>query len=130
MLNEVYVFDSSAVLAILANEPGSDYAITRLEGALISSVNLIEVVTRLVDWGYSTTEISAMLSKLEVRVVDLTETQALVAGHMRKVTRAKGLSLGDRACLAAGYEGQHKVLTADRAWADIDVGVVVEFIRA
>ena len=41
----------------------------------------------------------------------------------------KGLSLGDRACLAPGLALDAPVLTADRAWAGLDVGVAVEVIR-
>jgi ribonuclease VapC len=62
-------------------------------------------------------------------VVDLDQNQALVAGALRKQTRSKGLSLGDRACLALAKSTGRIALTADRAWADLDVDVKVEVIR-
>ena len=44
-------------------------------------------------------------------------------------TRALGLSLGDRACLALGLRGGLPVLTADHAWQQLTLGVVVQVIR-
>jgi PIN domain nuclease of toxin-antitoxin system len=38
---------------------------------------------------------------------------------MRPVTRAHGLSLGDRLCLAAAQRLKAQVHTADRAWLDV-----------
>ena len=47
----------------------------------------------------------------------------------RNVTRAAGLSLGDRACLALAKSQGGLVLTADRVWATLDIGVEIELIR-
>ena len=49
--------------------------------------------------------------------------------NLRGATRAKGLSLGDRACLATGLRLGGPVITADRAWAAVNVGVTVQLIR-
>jgi PIN domain nuclease of toxin-antitoxin system len=48
---------------------------------------------------------------------------------MRQVSRRAGLSFGDRACLALALIHGLPVLTADRAWAKVDVGVEVRLIR-
>jgi len=48
-----YVLDASAILALLNNEPGSDQVTNVLTEAVISSVNLSEVVARLADSGVS-----------------------------------------------------------------------------
>jgi PIN domain nuclease of toxin-antitoxin system len=55
--------------------------------------------------------------------------EALDSGLLREATRAAGLSLGDRLCLAAARARQARVLTADRSWAGLDVGVEIEVIR-
>jgi PIN domain nuclease of toxin-antitoxin system len=39
------------------------------------------------------------------------------------------LSLGDRACLALGLRLGSPVVTADRVWATVDVGVEIVLIR-
>ena len=51
-----------------------------------------------------------------------------VAG-LREQTRALGLSLGDRACLATGMEQGMAVMTAERAWSKLSAGVDVTLIR-
>ena len=43
--------------------------------------------------------------------------------------RQDGLSLGDRACLALAMRERSRVLTADRAWSDLDLGVELALIR-
>jgi ribonuclease VapC len=124
-----YVVDSSVVLAILANENGAIYASPRIERAIISAVNLVEIVTKLVDWGYEAAVIEALLYQLSLSVVHFGEPQALSAGALRTQTCVKGLSLGDRACLALAQTTGRIALTADRAWADLDIGVQIEVIR-
>ena len=57
------------------------------------------------------------------------KSQAYIAASLRPATRAKGLSLGDRACLALAIERGVPALTADRAWMELDVGVDVRLIR-
>lgn len=44
-------------------------------------------------------------------------------------TRAAGLSLADRACLALARHHGVPALTADRAWCDVDAGVEVLIVR-
>ena len=46
--------------------------------------------------------------------------QAYLCGALEPVTRPKGLSLGDRACLAAGILHGWPVLTAESKWTEID----------
>lgn len=45
------MLDASAVLALLHNEPGAEMVAKKLPNAGLSTVNLAEVVTKLVDAG-------------------------------------------------------------------------------
>ena len=45
------VLDASAVLALIHDEPGSELVAKHIEGALLSTANLAEVVGKLVDAG-------------------------------------------------------------------------------
>ena len=72
---------------------------------------------------------TAMLNPLHLEIVDFDRSQAVIAGELRAATRPAGLSFGDRACLALAVSRQLKVLTADRAWANLAVDLSIELLR-
>src|SRR5690349_6915213 len=118
------IFDTSALLALTFDEPGGERVQRELEnGALISAVNMAEVVTKLTERGFTTERIVASIGLEKLTVVAFDGDQAFVAGLLRQSTRSVGLSLGDRCCLALGLATDTPVLTADRAWANLDMGV-------
>ena len=122
------VIDASTLLAILLSEPTTDLD-ALLDRAVISTVNLAEVRTKLIDLGRLDLEmIGANLLGL-VRVADFTEQHAMIAAALRPATRHVGLSLGDRACLALAIALKTDVYTADRSWLQVSVGCEVHLIR-
>jgi PIN domain nuclease of toxin-antitoxin system len=125
------VLDASAVLVFLHGEPGSPRVFDFLSSGdcLISAVNLSEVVARLSDRGGSDTAITGILDDLQVSVRPFDESDAKFAGLLRRTTGSAGLSLGDRACLALARRLGLPAVTADRAWADIRMGVDIEVVR-
>lgn len=100
-----------------------------LEVGVISSVNLVEVISRLIDLGATPAEALVQTDSLVLPVHALDERSARRAGELRAVTRHLGLSLGDRASLALAEQMRLPVVTADRAWADLDLGIEVRLIR-
>jgi ribonuclease VapC len=125
------VLDSSAILAVILEEPGADRVEAYLPGGKVSAVNIGEVVAKLRDLGMpepTTNEVIAGL-QLDIRVHDL--YAALAAGHLRPQTRSAGLSLGDHACLALAQASRLPTLTSDRSWLAVakEIGVQVELIR-
>lgn len=62
-------------------------------------------------------------------VEPFTADDALCAGELWAHTRSSGLSLGDRACLAVALRLDAPVMTADKAWRDIDVRVPIRLLR-
>lgn len=127
-MNEV-VLDASALLAVLRAEPGAERVEPRLEGAGIGAVNLSEVVAKLDEDGVPEPEIRRAIGRLDLDVHAFDAAQAYVAGGLRQKTRARGLSFGDRACLALALRLGATALTADRAWARLDLGIGIEVIR-
>ena len=123
------VLDASFVLAFVLGEISADEAAPWLAEACMSTVNLSEAIAKLADRGFTEEFISVRLGrmKLDVRTFDL--VQAERAGRLRLVTRKFGLSLGDRACLALATELQRPAITADKAWAKLDIGIPIELIR-
>lgn len=123
------VFDSSALLAVVFRERGSEAAARALNGAMISAVNAAEVVSRLVDSGTGAAAARAVLLAFGLTIRPFDTALAIDAGLLRAATRALGLSLGDRACMALARRERARVITADRSWAALDIGVEIALIR-
>ena len=123
------VLDASAALAVLKREPGDDLVKSHLPGGLISAVNFAEVVGKLADIGLKQAEIHVAITALGLDVVPFDAQSAFLTGMLRRATQKKGLSLGDRACLALAKERNVIAVTADRNWADLDIGVGIRLIR-
>jgi ribonuclease VapC len=108
------VMDSSAVLAIIGGEPGADIASAALAGAFISAINLAEVVSKMILRGIPDPEAAAIVRRF---------------GLIHARTRGAGISIADAFCLALGKLRGCPVLTADRAWKTLVLGVEVTLIR-
>lgn len=125
----VFVLDASAVLAAIHRETGGAHVEALLAQSVIGAVNLSEVVARLQDRGFPDAAVDTIFAEAGFDVIAFDTDLAIAAGRLRQITRAKGLSLGDRACIALGRRLNATVLTGDRAWADLDLGVTIELIR-
>lgn len=127
-MNET-VLDATAVLALLNDERGADRVASLLQTAVISTVNLAEVVSKLAEAGMPEPIIRTVINELGLKTVPFDETLAFLAGLLRPATNEYGLSLGDRACLALGQHLRKPVLTADRMWRSLKLDVAVRLIR-
>lgn len=123
------VLDSSAVLAVLQFESGAEVVMDYLKESAISAVNLAEVATKLVEKGQSVADARRTINMLGIDVETIDESQAYAAAALRVETKAKGLSLGDRHCLALGAKLGATVLTADKNWKLVKTGIDVKLIR-
>ena len=130
-MNDVVVLDASALLALMDAEPGEDAVAAVLPGALLSSVNLAEVVSKLAERGMPAAQAHADALALGIEVVAFDGDLALDAGVLRPLTRAAGLSLGDRCCLALARSREAAVLTTETSWEAIAsaTGVTIRNIR-
>ncbi len=130
MAEGTVVFDASALLCLFNQEKGSDVVARYLDDPVICSVNLAEVWTKLIDQGrVPVSRIQHLIDQASLDVRDFTVTLAEEAGRLRLATRALGLSLGDRSCIALAQQLKAPVLTADRIWATLDIGVKVIVVR-
>ncbi len=148
------VLDASAYLAYLLGEPGADTVEEAMvEGAVMSAVNLAEVLTKRrqvhtgptyevrarLGQGSSQTEaviglfLGSPLSMLPsdlpgiprlIHIEEFFAADAQIAAALWHICQGKAQSLGDRVCLALGYRLKLPVLTADREWGNIDLRVL------
>ena len=129
------VLDASALLAYLGDEPGADaVADTIAGGACVSTVNLAEALSTLARRGADPAEVASDLADRgllggAITVEPFTTADAIEAARLRPITLAAGLSLADRACLALAQRLAAPALTADWAWADLELAIDVRFIR-
>jgi ribonuclease VapC len=123
------VLDASAVLALLYNEPGSEIVLQHGQGAMLLSVNLSEILTRAIDKGGDEKAVRLVLERLRLDIVPFGERLAIDAAELRRTTKSIGASLGDRACLALVRQSGLPVLTADKDWSKLDLGIDIRQIR-
>lgn len=135
MTGPACVLDASAFLCYLQGESGSDRVTEALvQGCAMSSVNWAEALSKLADRGVDPDLAALELADQGVLgsallIHPLDEALARGIARFRPLTRAAGLALGDRACLALAQHLGLPALTADRNWLKLGVGVKIESIR-
>jgi len=128
-MNEV-VFDASAILAVLQQEPGPEKLTDEIRiNAVVSTVNLAEVQSKLVKMRNDPDKAWAAALSAVIAVEPFTSEQARIAGDLITTTEKYGLSLGDRSCLALAIALKAPVYTTEQLWRNLKVGVPIHVIR-
>jgi PIN domain nuclease of toxin-antitoxin system len=122
------VLDASVIIAIANHEPYNTDLLPVFDGAVMSSVNFAEVITRLLDLGIdpASPPVQRALALLGA-VESFTPDQGLIAGELRRL--GKHVALGDRACMALAIDLAADIYTADKEWKHFAIGVTVHLIR-
>lgn len=123
------VIDASAALAFVLDERGGEEVLERIDGAAISAVNWAEVVEKAMTANVDDRSLRRVFEGLGASVLPVDAEHAEHAARLREATRGLGLSLADRICFAVAAAHGAPVVTADRDWAKVDVGVEVQLIR-
>lgn len=123
------LLDASALLAVINGEPGAEVVLPLLEVAAISAVNHAEVISKMVEEGVPIEEVRESMLKFVMPVIAFDAALADRTGSLRGETIKQGLSLADRACLALAEREGSPVLTADRRWAELDIGIDIRLVR-
>ena len=119
------VLDASAVLAVMQRGEGSDRVIQLLPTAVISAVNVAEVLAKLVDKGMPGPVAVEAFGALHIEVAPFGLSEAVSSVNF---VHPK-LSLGDRACLATAAVKGGAAVTADIIWKDVATTVNVVCVR-
>jgi len=125
----VIVLDASVVMAFLKQERGWEIVAPHLTSAALSTVNAAEVLSRYTEVGVDADFIHQQIEALECEIVPVTMAHAVITAKLRPLTKPLGLSLGDRTCLALAIDRECPVMTADRNWAKLNIGVPIQLIR-
>lgn len=120
-MNKHIVLDASALLALLKNEPGADIVESLLGNIIMSSLNVSEVAAVLLDSDMTIKECQDSMLPFISTIIHFDEEFAFLTADLKKRTKAYGLSLGDRACLALGQKMQLPVYTADKIWGKVQL---------
>lgn len=123
------VLDTSAVLAVLFAETGADAVIAFGPSAILSAVSYSECLAKASDRGLPPAEAARVLASLRYRIVPFDQDVAELAARFRQPTRHLNCSFADRACLATAAVCRLPVVTADRDWTAVDLGIEVILFR-
>jgi ribonuclease VapC len=126
-MNDCYVLDASAILALLNNEAGADQVQFVLENStcFMSVVNWAEVARKLVSKGQAIAPVAESLQAVGLEFKNFDYDLAVASTQIS----APPLSLGDRACFSLAATLGVIALSADKIWLNFDTGVTVELIR-
>ena len=117
------------MLALIRREKGADVVERALPDSMMSIVNVAEVVSKSVERGNRADDSLADIQAMGVTIVPFELDHCLLAAELRAITVSRGLSLGDRVCLALAAIKDCPVLTSDQAWASLPHGVRVSLVR-
>jgi ribonuclease VapC len=123
------ILDASAMLALIFGERGAENVIAHAQGSQILAINFSEVIARViaVDGNPERAEVSA--NRLEINIAPFDRKLAKLTAEILKQTSHIGASLADRACLSFAKETGFPVLTADKDWSKLDLGIDIQQIR-
>lgn len=125
--NIPYVFDTSAIIALIKKEPGAEIVAKHLNNFIISSVNYSEVASILIK-KLPPNQVVSLLNKFIPEIIPFTEEVAINAAILYPYTKEYGLSLGDKACIALAQAKNLPILTADKVWKTLEKELNIEVI--
>jgi PIN domain nuclease of toxin-antitoxin system len=119
MMQGEYLLDASALLAVLLGEPGQEHVLAILDRSFVHSVNVAEVIARLIRSGVPVKAAKSAVSELHLETEHEFREPAL-CGEMLAASRELGLSLGDCVCLTTAAMSGAIAVTADRVWSKVN----------
>lgn len=123
------VLDASALLAVIKGERGWESVAARTNGAVISVVNLAEVMHKIVDAGLDPASVSAQIAGLGVTALPASEAQAIRVGSWALPARQFGLSYADRFAAALAEDLSGELLTGDTDLTRLKCGARISKFR-
>ena len=124
-----YVLDSSALIALVRGEPGSETVRAAMGASVVCAVNLTETITKLIRAGGEPRLVERYLRGLQLEIMPWDEELAWESRDLCSLAWIHGISFADRACLALARHLRLAAITSDAAWKKLDAGVPVILFR-
>lgn len=118
-MNKKVVFDASSLLILLQEESGAEKLKPLLDYAVMSAVNISEVLNVLGRNKLSIEESMPLINDMITEIIPFDIDQAELSAKLSSDDSIKGLSLGDRACIALGMQMKLPIYTADQLWKKV-----------
>jgi ribonuclease VapC len=128
-MNDIHVLDASAILCMFFQEKGAKSVEALLGSSIVSTVSYAEAISKLHERNVAADTITTILASFKPTIIDYDIPQAITTAALRNATRSKGLSLGDRVCLALAASRGAIAVTTDAAWKDFDNIARILFVR-
>ncbi|WP_375327030.1 type II toxin-antitoxin system VapC family toxin [Candidatus Tisiphia endosymbiont of Nemotelus uliginosus] len=124
------ILDSSALLALIKNEPGALIVEELLGDIVMSSVNVSESAAVILDSEMSVEQGQQAIEPFIESVIPFDFEHSITCAALKKDTKHLGLSLGDRACISLGMKLKLPIYTADKIWSELKLeDADIRFIR-
>jgi ribonuclease VapC len=117
------------MLAYLNDEPGADIVFAAFQDAVMSAVNLSEVLKKTIERKGSPERTADFIRGLSVVIIPFDEAHAAAAAALYPDGKPHGMSFADRACLSLGVLRRSPVLTAERKMKLVTLPIKVKLIR-
>ena len=124
-----FALDTSALITMMRDAPGGSVVGVQIRQAAVSAVNWTEVVDDCRAHGIDPDKLRRDLESIGLAILPFTSEDARQAANFWDPSRKIRLSLSDRACLALASRLEVPVMTANRAWKHLSVGVEVRLLR-
>jgi ribonuclease VapC len=120
-MNKKVVLDASALLALIQGEKGAEVIQPLLKQAVMSTINIAETLTALQRVQIIPQEALGLIIAMIETIIPFDLEQAQCVAELQPRVSHKGLSLGDRACIALGIKMHLPIYTADKAWEHLSL---------
>lgn len=127
--NAGYVLDSSALIALVHGEPGSEVVREVLGESVVSAVNLTETITKLIRQGGEPRLVERYVRGLSLEVVPWSEELSWAGRDLCQLAWTHGISLADRVCLTLARHLGITAMTSDAEWPKLGVNVRIALFR-
>ena len=128
-LSVSHILDSSALIALIKGERGAEFVLSLIPNGHVSAIIACETATKMFDLGETPKQAWVLVKDFDLSIHPFDTEAARIASGLRPISRPFGLSFADRACLALGIKLGLPVYTADRAWAQLKIGLDIRLIR-